>query len=158
MKKIVLSLLIVLSVLLVTGCAKEIDFSKTNHIICKKSEEKTSDITNSVITFSYDEKENLKDFQVETDVTYKVAQSKEATELAAKTIKLITKPLGLFAKTRVGDNSFYFSFSGSIKGFKTIMKQLDKNYVEANVTGDTKSEALEELTKDGYSCQDVKKK
>jgi len=38
------------------------------------------------------------------------------------------------------------------------MKQLDKNYVEANVTGDTKSEALEELTKDGYSCQDVKKK
>ena len=157
MKKIVYSLLIVLSVLLVTGCAKEIDFSKTNHIICKKGEEKNNNITNTVLTFSYDENEKLKDFQVEADITYKTTQSKEATELAAKTIKLLAKPLGLFAKTRVGDNSFYFSFSGSIDGFKTIMKQLDKSYTEANVTGDTKSEALNELTKEGYSCEDIKK-
>jgi len=158
MKKVVLSLILVLSVLLVAGCAKQIDFSKTNHIICKKSEEKTNDITNTVMTFSYDDNEKIKDFQVEADITYKTPQSKEAIELTVKTLNLITKPLGLFAKTKVNDNGFYFSFSGNIDRYKVLMKNLDGNYNETNINGDTKSEALSSLTKDGFSCEDVKKK
>lgn len=35
-------------------------------------------------------------------------------------------------------------------------KQLNNNIDESKITGDTKTEALEEFTKEGYSCVDSK--
>ena len=60
-------------------------------------------------------------------------------------------------KSEVSDNRFYFSFSGNIKALKLLMEKLDKSYSESLVAGDTKSEALTELTKEGYTCEDFKK-
>ena len=37
------------------------------------------------------------------------------------------------------------------------MKKLNDNSKEINVKGDTKEEALRELTKEGYTCKDIKK-
>ena len=52
MKKIVYSLLIVFGIVLLTGCGKEVDFSKLNHVTCTKTEAKASDTT----TLFYGEK------------------------------------------------------------------------------------------------------
>ena len=157
MKKIVYSLLIVFGIVLLTGCGKEVDFSKTNHIVCKKVEDKTSDTTTTIMTFSYDKEEKLSNFKVESDTTYKQAMSQKATELTAKTMGLISKTLGVAFQSEVSENRFYFSFSGNIKALKLLMEKLDKNYKDELVTGDTKTEALTDLTKEGYTCEDIKK-
>ncbi len=156
MKKIVYSLLVVLGVFLLAGCGK-VDFSKTSHISCKKTEDKASETTTTTMMFTYNKDGKINDFQVESDTTYKTAMSKEVMEITAKAMKLIGKPLGLGFKSEVSENRLYFSFSGNIKAFKVLMKQLNKDYKEELVTGDTKEEALSELAKDGYTCEDIKK-
>ena len=35
------------------------------------------------------------------------------------------------------------------------MKQLNKDYDESKVIGDTKQEALTELSQEGYTCEDI---
>ena len=157
MKKIVYSLLIVFGIVLLTGCGKEVDFSKLNHVTCTKTETKANDTTTTVMTFSYDKEEKLSNFKVESDTTYNQAMSEKATRLTAKTMGLISKTLGVAFNSEVSENRFYFSFSGNIKALKLLMEKLDKNYKEELVTGDTKSEALNDLTKEGYTCQDYKK-
>lgn len=156
MKKIVYSLLVVLGVFLLAGCGK-VDFSKTSHISCKKTEDKANETTTTTMMFTYNKDGKINDFQVESDTTYKTAMSKEVMEITAKAMKLIGKPLGLGFKSEVSENRLYFSFSGNIKAFKVLMKQLNKDYKEELVTGDTKEEALSELSKDGYTCEDIKK-
>ena len=157
MKKIVYSLLIVFGIVLLTGCGKEVDFSKLNHVTCTKTETKASDTTTTVMTFSYDKEERLSNFKVESDTTYNQAMSEKATRLTAKAMGLISKTLGVAFNSEVSENRFYFSFSGNIKALKLLMEKLDKNYKEELVTGDTKSEAIADLTKEGYTCQDYKK-
>lgn len=156
MKKIGLSLVIVLGVILLAGCGN-IDFSKTSHIICSKTEENSVDTTTTVMTFSYDKNEKIENFKVETNTIYKNSMSKEAMEITEKAMKLIGTTMGLGFESSVTDNSIAYSFSGNIKTFKVLMKQLNKDYKEENVTGDTKQEAITELSKDGYTCEDIKK-
>lgn len=157
MRKIVYSLLIVFGIVLLTGCGKEIDFEKTSHVVCTKVEEKAVDTTTTKMTFAYDKAEKLTNFKTESDTVYKNSMPKQATEIAAKTMGLISKTLGVSFKSEVSDNRFYFSFSGNIKALKLLMEKLDKSYSESLVAGDTKSEALTELTKEGYTCEDFKK-
>jgi len=158
MKKIVLSILVVFGIVLLTGCgASKLDLSKTSHIICRKTETKSSDITTTVLALAYDKNGKITDFKVDTDVQYIKQMSPEAIEIVEKTMKLIGKIPGISFESKVGDSSLYYSFSGNIKMFKTIMKQVNKDYDESKVTGDTKSEALKELTKDGYTCEDYVK-
>ena len=157
MKKIVYRLLNVFGIVLLTGCGKEVDFSKLNHVTCTKTEAKASDTTTTVMTFSYDKEEKLSNFKVESDTTYNQAMPEKATRLTAKAMGLISKTLGVAFNSEVSENRFYFSFSGNIKALKLLMEKLDKNYKEELVTGDTKSEAIADLTKEGYTCQDYKK-
>lgn len=156
MKKIVLALIIVFSIILLTGCGK-VDFSKTSHIECQKTETNSSDTTTTTMVFSYDKNEKINDFKIDANVVYKQTMSQEAIEITEKTLKLIGKIPGIDFESSVGDNSLNYSFSGNVKMLKVLMKQIDKNYDESKVMGDTKSEALKELTKEGYSCKDYKK-
>lgn len=156
MKKIIYSLLIIFGIVLLTGCGK-IDFSKSSRLVCSKTEDKSNETTTTIITLSYDKNEKIENFMAESNVVYKTTMSQEALQITEKTMKLIGKIPGINFESKVGDNSIYFNFSGNIKMLKTIMKQLDKNYNESKVTGDTKREALDGLTKDGYSCEDIKK-
>lgn len=156
MRKIILSILAVLGIVLLAGCGK-FDLSKTSHISCTKSEAKTSDITTTVLNLAYDKNEKITDFQVDTNVQYTKSMSQDAIKIIEKTLKLIGKIPGVSFESSVGENSLSYSFSGNIKMFKTIMKQVNKNYDESKVTGDTKTEALIELQKDGYTCEDYKK-
>lgn len=156
MKKIVLSLAIVLGVILLAGCGK-VDLSNSPRLVCSKVEEKSSDTTTTILTLSYDKNEKIDNFAVESNIVYKNTVSQEALEITEKAMRLIGKIPGISFDSKVGDNSLYFSFSGDIKFLKTLMKQLDKDYDESKVTGDTKSEAITSLTKDGYTCEDIKK-
>ena len=156
MKKIVYSLLIVFGLILLTGCGKEVDFSKTSHIVCKKVEVNSHDTTTTELTFSYDKDEKLGAFKADSDVVYKEPMSQRATEITAKAMGLISKTLGVSFKSEVSENELHFTFSGNIKVFKKLMQKLDKNYIETKVTGDTKEEALRELTKEGFTCEDFK--
>ena len=156
MKKIVLSLVIVLGVILLTGCGK-VDFSKSSRLVCSKIEDKSNDTTTTVLTLSYDKNEKIENFMAEENIVYKKSMSQEALQITEKTMKLIGKIPGINFESKVGDNNIYFNFSGNIRMLKTIMKKLDKTYDESKITGDTKSEALKELTKDGYICEDIKK-
>ena len=155
MKKIGLSL-IVLGIILLAGCGK-VDFSKTSHIICSKTEENSVDTTTTVMTFSYDKNEKIDKFKVETNTIYKNSMSQEAMKITESAMKLIGTTMGLGFESSVSDNSIAYSFSGDIKTFKVLMKQLNKEYKDENVTGDTKQEAITELSKDGYTCEDIKK-
>lgn len=155
MKKIVLSLVLVLGVILLTGCGK-VDLSKSSRLVCTKVEDKTSDTTTTILTLSYDKNEKLEKFMVEENVAYKVTMSETAIKITEKAMKLIGSIPGISFDSKVGDNSLYYSFSGDVKFLKTLMKQLDKNYDESKVTGDTKSEALKELAEEGYTCEDIK--
>jgi len=157
MKKIFLSVLLALTVLLVTGCGKEIDFNKTSHITCSKIEDKQEEKTSSTITLAYDKNEVVTDFKIETDITYKTTMTKEAAEITAKTMKLIAKVLGVNAKTETSDNRVYFGFTGNIKKLKSLMEHIDTDYKEKEFTNNTKSDALKGLTKDGFTCKDFKK-
>jgi len=155
MKKIVLSLVLVVGVILLAGCGK-VDLSKSSRIVCSKVEDKSSDTTTTILTLSYDKNEKINNFMVESNVLYKTTMSETAIKLAEKAMKLIGSIPGISFDSKVGDNSLYYSFSGDIKFLKTLMKQLDKDYDESKVTGDTKSEALKELTEEGYTCEDIK--
>lgn len=157
MKKIAYGLLVVFGIILLTGCGRNINFNKVSHLTCKKTEVSTNDTTTSIMTLAYDKNERVTDFKVEESITYNKQMSQEALQITEKTMKLIGKIPGINFESKVGDNSLYFNFSGNIKMLKTIMKQLDKNYTEAKVYGDTKTEALTSLAKEGYSCQDIKK-
>lgn len=157
MKKVIYSLLIVLGVIILSGCGKEIDFSKTNHIVCKKTEVNASDTTSTTMTFSYDKNEKLSWFKIESDTVYNNNMSKEAIEITEKTMKLISKTIGAGFKSEIGENRLYISFNGNVKALKLLMKQLNKNYKDDLVSGDTKQEALTDLTKEGYTCEDIKK-
>lgn len=156
MKRIVYSLLVIFGVVLLTGCGKEVNFNKTPHVICQKTEVNSQDTTLSTMTFSYDKNEKLEDFKVEEDVIYQQPMSKQALNITAKAMKLIGKAMGLGFKSEVSENRLYFSFSGNIKSLEALMKRLDKEYKANNTVGDTKSEALQELTKEGYTCEDYK--
>ena len=157
MKKVIYSLLVIVGIVFLAGCGKNIDFNKTDRLVCKKTEDNTSSITTTTMTLAYDKNEIITYFKAEGDTTYKTAMSKEALELTAKTMRLLAKPLGAGFTSEISENRFYFSFTGNIKALKALMKHIDKNYNESKVTGDTKSEALTELTQEGYSCQDIKK-
>ena len=154
MKKIILSLVIVLGIILLTGCGK-VDFSKTKHLECNKTENNINDTTSTTMLLSYDKNGKINDFRIDTSIIYTKTMSKEALELTAKTLKLIGKIPGISFESEVGDNSLHYSFTGNIGLLKTVMKQLNKNYDESKVVGTTKSEALTELSKDGYTCQDI---
>lgn len=156
MKKIFLSILLVVGIILLAGCRK-VDFSKTSHIVCKKTEYNTNDIHTSTLTFAYDKNEKIGDFGIEEYIKYNQPMSKEAIEITQKTMKLISKALGASFESEISDNSFKYSFTGNIKVFKALMKKLNDNSKEINVKGDTKEEALYELTKEGYTCKDIKK-
>lgn len=157
MKKIAFSLLLVFGIVLLTGCGKTVDFNKVSHLTCKKTEVNVNETTVTTMTFSYDQNEKLNDFLVESDTTYNRTMSKEAMNITAKAMKLISRATGLGFKSEVSENRLYFSFNGNIKSLKVLMKRLDKDYNEEKVFGDTKSEAITELAKEGYSCQDYKK-
>lgn len=157
MKKIVYSLLFVFGIVLLTGCGKEVDFNKTNHVVCEKTEVNSSNTTTTTMTFSYDKNEKLNYFKVESDTLYQQSMSKQAMEITTKAMELIGKTLGVGFQSEVSENKLYFAFSGNIKVFKTLMKRLDENYKEENLKGDTKEEALTDLTKEGYTCSDIKK-
>ena len=154
MKKIVLCLSIVLWVILLTGCGKA-DFSKTKRIVCTKVEDNSNDTTTTILTLSYDKNEKLNNFMAESNIVYKKSMSQKAIEITEKAMKLIGSIPGISFDSKVGDNSLYYSFSGNVKFLKTLMKQLDENYDESKVTGDTKSEALTELSNEGYTCEDI---
>lgn len=156
MKKIVLSLVLVLAVILLTGCGK-VDLSKSSRLVCTKVEDKASDTTTTVLTLSYDKDGKIENFMAESNVVYKTTMSQQALEIAEKAMKLIGSIPGISFDSKVGDNSLYYSFSGNVKFLKTIMKQMNKDYDESKVTGTTKSEALNELTKEGYICEDITK-
>ncbi|MBR5370038.1 MAG: hypothetical protein IK137_01905 [Bacilli bacterium] len=156
MKKIVFSLVLVLGIILLAGCGK-VDLSKSSRIVCTKVDDNSSDTVTTVLTISYDKNEKIENFMSESNVVYKTTMSQQALEITEKTLKLIGKIPGLSFESKVGDNSLYYSFSGNVKFLKTVMKQLNKNYDESKVTGDTKSEALLELQNDGYTCEDIKK-
>lgn len=156
MKKIVYSLLVVLGVFLVTGCGKEVNFNKVPHIICQKTEVNSSNTTLSTMTFSYDENNKINDFKVEEDVIYQQPMSKQALAISEKAMSLISKTTGLGFKSEISENRLYVSFSGNIKMFKKLMKQLDKNYIETVEKEETKEDAIKELTQEGYTCEDYK--
>lgn len=156
MKKIICSLLIVLGIILLTGCAKNVDFSKKDHIVCRRNEVKSTESIETTLTFAYDQNEKLKDFKVESDIYYNNSMSKQANEVTAKAMKLISSTLGLFFDSEISENHLRYSFVGNIDTFKLLMKQLNAN--EEDLKGDTKQEALQELTKEGYTCEDIKRK
>lgn len=156
MKKIVFSLIIVFGIVLLTGCGK-VDFSKVSHIECVKTESNSSDTTQTTMIFSYDKNEKINDFKVSSDVTYKTTMSPEAIKVTEKAMKLIGSIPGISFESQVRDNGLYYGFTGNIKMLKILMKQLNKNYDDSKVIGDTKTEALSELTKEGYTCKDYKK-
>ena len=69
MKKIVLSLLIVLSVVLLAGCGK-VDFDNSPRVVCSKSESNSSETTNTKFTLLFDKNDKLTDFKADVDITY----------------------------------------------------------------------------------------
>lgn len=156
MKKVVLSLLVIVGIVLLTGCGK-VDFSKTSHIACSKTEQNSSDTTTTILNLAYDKNEKITDFEVIADVQYNKQMSEEAIKIVEKTLQLVGAIPGISFKSSVGSNSLNYSFSGNIKMLKVVMKNVNKDYSEDKVTGDTKSEALSELTEDGYTCEDIKK-
>ena len=58
MKKVVLSLLVIAGIVLLTGCGK-VDFSKSSHITCSKTEQNSSDTTTTVLNLAYDKNEKI---------------------------------------------------------------------------------------------------
>ena len=156
MKKIVLSTLVILGIVLLTGCGK-VDFSKTSRIVCTKTESNASENTTTIMTLSYDNNEKIENFMVEESVQYNKTMSAEALQITEKAMKLIGSIPGISFESKVGDNGLYYSFSGNIGMLKTLMKQLNKNYSEDKIVGDTKQEAILELSNDGYYCEDIKK-
>lgn len=154
MKRVIYSLLIVLGIVLLSGCVKNIDFSKTPHIVCKKLEINSNEDTTTIMTFSYDKNEKLQDFRIESNTNYKQAIPKETLEIARNAMKLISRTIGLGFKSEVSENRLYFSFDGNIKSLEVLMKQLNKESRDKEIVGDTKQEALTELTKEGYTCED----
>ncbi|MBO7079898.1 MAG: hypothetical protein J6W64_08840 [Bacilli bacterium] len=156
MKKVVLSLLVIVGIVLLTGCGK-VDFSKTSHIACSKTEQNSSDTTTTILNLAYDKNEKITDFEVIADVQYNKQMSEEAIKIVEKTLQLVGAIPGISFKSSVGSNGINYKFSGNIKMLKVVMKNVNKDYSEDKVTGDTKSEALSELTEDGYTCEDIKK-
>ena len=152
MKKIVLSLLIVLSVVLLAGCGK-VDFDNSPRVVCSKSESNSSETTNTKFTLLFDKNDKLTDFKADVDITYNQAMSQEALSISGKAIKAFGLIPGLNLKSSTKDNGIVFSVSGRVKMLKTLMMQLNKDYDESKVTGDTKQEAIEEFTGDGYTCE-----
>jgi hypothetical protein len=155
MKKIVLSLLIVFSVILLAGCGK-VDYENSPHITCTKTEDNSSETTSTKYTLVYDNNEKITAFKADLDITYKQQMPKEAFTITEKAMKVIGLTPGLDLVTETKDNGLYFSFSGKVKMLKILMKQLNGDYDENNITGDTKQEALNEFTSEGYTCEDYK--
>ena len=153
MKKIVLSLLIVFSVFLLAGCGK-IDYENSPHITCSKLQSDATGITDTKYILVYDNNDKITAFKVDVDITYNQQLPKEAISVTEKATKIIGMTPGLDIVTEPRDNGLYFSISGKVKMLKTLMKQLSKDFDESKITGDTKSEALEEFTNEGYTCVD----
>ena len=156
MKKIVLGLLVVFGIVLLTGCGK-FDFSKASRIECEKTESNASSTTKTTMILAYDKNEKINNFKIDADVTYNTTMSQEAIQITEKAMKLIGSIPGVSFESQVRDNGLYYSFTGNVSMLKVLMKQLTKDYDESKVMGDTKSEALTELTKEGYTCKDYKK-
>ena len=156
MKKVVLSLLVIAGIVLLTGCGK-VDFSKSSHITCSKTEQNSSDTTTTVLNLAYDKNEKITDFEVIANVQYNNQMSEEAIKIVEKTLQLVGAIPGISFESSVESNSLNYKFSGNINMLKVVMKNVNKDYSEDKVTGDTKAEALSELTEDGYACEDIKK-
>lgn len=155
MKKIVLSLLIVFSVILLAGCGK-VDYENSPHITCTKLETNSADTTDTKYIFVYDKNNKITAFKVDVDITYNQQIPKETISITENAMKVIGMIPGINLATETRDNGLFFSFSGKVKMLKTLIKQLNGNIDESKITGDTKTEALEEFTKDGYTCVDSK--
>ena len=155
MKKIVLSLLIVFSVILLAGCGK-VDYEKSPHITCTKLETNSTDTTDTKYILVYDNKGKITAFKVDVDITYNQQLPKEAISITENAMKVIGMIPGINLVTETRDNGLFFSFSGKVKMLKTLMKQLNNDFDESKMTGDTKTEALEEFINDGYTCVDSK--
>ena len=152
MKKVVLSLLIVCAVVLLAGCGK-VDFDNSPRVVCSKTEYTSSDTTNTKFTLLFDKNDKLTHFKADVDITYNQQMSQEALNASEKAMKIIGMIPGLNLDTESKDNGLRFSFSGKVKMLKTLMQQLNKDYDESKITGDTKQEALDEFTSDGYTCE-----
>ena len=153
MKKVFLSLLIVFSVVLLTGCGAKVDFENSPRVVCQKTESEATGTTNTKYTLLFDENDKLTHFKADVDVTYNQQMPKEAMTVTEKAMKIIGLTPGFDFKSEVRDNGLSFSFSGKIKMLKTLIKQLNGNLNEDNITGDTKQEALNEFTGEGYTCE-----
>ena len=152
MKKIVLSLLIVLGVILLTGCGK-VDFENSPRIVCSKTETDYGETTNTKFTLLFDKNDKLTDFKVDADITYNQQMSQEALEISEKAIKAFDLIPGIKLESSTKANGLTFSITGKAKILKKLMRQLNKDYDESKITGDTKQEALEEFTGEGYTCE-----
>lgn len=157
MKKIAYSVLIIFGIILLTGCTKNINFSKTSHIVCTKTENGVDATTNRTLTFSYDKNEKIEDFKVEIDIKYKEEMSEDALNIISKAMKLTSKALKLNFESKVEKYRLYYSFTGNIKYYKELIAKLDEEYNEENIKDATKEEILSKLQKEGYSCKDNKK-
>ena len=153
MKKIVLSLLIIFSVFLLAGCGK-VDYENSPHITCSKLQSDATGTTDTKYILVYDNNDKITAFKVDVDITYNQQLPKEAISVTEKATKIIGMTPGLDIVTEPRDNGLYFSISGKVKMLKTLMKQLNNDLDESKITGDTKQEALEAFTSEGYTCED----
>lgn len=153
MKKIVLSLLIVFSIILLTGCGQKVDYDNSPRVVCEKTESTSEGAVHSKYTLLFDNNDKLTHFKADVDIIYNRGMPQEAVSVTEKAMKLIGLTPGIDFSSEISENELKFSFAGKVKMLKTLMMQLNKDYNENSVTGDTKQEALEEFTRSGHTCE-----
>lgn len=157
MKKIVLSLLLVISVMLFSGCSsKPVDFTGKKTFTCTNENISSESKTTSYVTFSYDNKENLEEFELKSISTFSNDYSANLMYNLFSPISSAAKQSGLYFDTKKENNTISITTSGSFSKFASIIVKL--NNLTGNEVGEipnaTKSDAFASFTESGYVCRD----
>ena len=154
MKKVFLSLLIVFCIILLTGCGSKVDYDNSPRVVCQKTESTSEGSVYSRYTLLFDKNDKLTHFKADVDIAYSQEMPKEAISVTERAMKLIGLTPGIDFESNMSEHELRFSFAGKVKMLKTIMMQLNNNYDENSITGDTKQEALKEFTSSGHTCEE----
>ena len=157
MKKIVWSLLLVLSVMLFSGCsAKPVDFTGKKTFTCTHDDTSTDSSTTSIITFSYDDKENLELFEMKSISTFSSDYAADLMYNLLSPISITAKRSGVYIETKKENTTVTLITGGSFSKFASIISKMNGiNGIEIEeVPNSTKSEAISSFTESGYVCKD----
>lgn len=157
MKKIVLSLLLVISVMLFSGCsAKPVDFTRKKTFTCVDVNHDSDTSTTTYYTFSYDDKEILKEFELKSISTFSNEYSANMMYNLFSPVASLARRSGLYFDTKIDNTTVTIITSGSFSEFVSIVVKI--NNLTGNEVGEipdaTKSAAIEALSGNGTVCRD----